>query len=130
MVYLPGKQVPVSGIANIGRFLSRQFCPEIYESLDPLISGQSDTWLDSVSLSYLHGNAKERGSVLRQLNSALGNSEFLTGQSPTLADVVLYGVIGDDKGLKVAGNVKKWMKRCHQLPEMELIPCLYLDQAN
>ena len=127
MMYAPGKQVPVSGIANICRFLSRQFRPEIYESHDPTVCGQTDTWLDSLSLSYIHGNAKEKGSVLRQLNSTLGSKNCLTGECPTLADVVLYSVLGNEKGLKISSNVKKWMNYCHEIQEMKSVPCLYLQ---
>ena len=129
MVFTPNKQVPISGIANICRFLSRQFCPEIYESLEPVQSSQADTWLDTLSLSYIHGNSKEKGSVLRQLNSALGSKEFLIGPSLTLGDVVVYCVLGNEKNLKIANNVKKWMKRCHSVPELVTVPCLYLDDS-
>ncbi len=126
MMFAPGKQIPVSGIANISRFLSRSYYPEIYESLKPSLSSQNDTWLDLLSLSYLHGNAKEKSSVLRQLNSALGSKEFLTGSSPALADIVLYCVFGNEKGLKIGSNVKKWMVRCHQLAIVQAVPCGYL----
>lgn len=127
MMCSPGKQVPISGISNICRYLSRQYCAEIYESLPPAISSQSDTWLDLFSLLYLYGNAKEKGSVIRQMNSALGSKGFLTGDAPTLADIVLYGIIGTEKGVKVTGNVKKWMVRCHGVTEMKTFPCLYIE---
>lgn len=125
MICSPGKQVPITGLSNICRYISRQYCPSIYESLPPTISSQSDTWLDLFSLSYLHGNAKEKGSVLRQLNSALGSKDYLTGDTPTIADIVLYGVIGNETDVKLTGNVKKWMNRCHGIPEAKTIPCLY-----
>ncbi len=127
MMYAPGKQIPVSGIANICRFLSRQFCPEVYESFDHTVCGQTDYWLDSLSIAYLHGNAKEKGSVLRQLNSALGSKDYVTGTCPTLADIVLFSIIGNDKGLKMSANVKNWMNYCHRVQEMKYVPCLYLQ---
>lgn len=128
MILTPNKQIPVSGIANICRFLSRRFCPEIYESFDPKISAQIDTWLDSLSLSYIHGNAKEKGAVLRRMNSSLGSAEFLTGNTLTLADVVLFCVLGNERGIKIGGNVKKWMKHCHNVTPLVSVSCFYLNE--
>lgn len=109
MVVCPGQQIPVEGLANISRYLSRQFCPNLYESLPPLTASQIDSWLDSLS-TYVHGNAKEKASVLRSLNATLGTSPYLVGDAPTLCDIVLCPVIR--AGSKLGNNVKAWVKRC------------------
>ena len=129
MVVKPNRQTQIAGITNISRYLSRRFCPELYESLDPKATSSVDRWMDLVTLSYLHGNSKEKASVLRQMNSDLGSSNFLTGPHPNLADVVAYGVLGNQASLKLGGNVKEWMTRCHSRQEFNTIPCLYLKQT-
>ena len=127
MIVSPHRQTPVQGIANICRYLSRQFCPEIYESLNPVNASQIDSWLDSVSCSYINGNAKEKASVLRHMNSSLGSSPFLTGDALTLADIIAYSVIGTLQGLKIGANIKTWMKTCHSTVALNQIPCFYLN---
>ena len=116
MVVSPGQQIPVEGLANISRYLSRQFCPNLYESLPPLTASQIDSWLDSLS-TYVHGNAKEKASVLRSLNATLGTSSYLVGDFPTLCDIVLCPVI--KAGSKLGNNVKTWIKRCDATLKMD-----------
>lgn len=129
MVAKPNRQTQILGIANISRYLSRQFCPELYESLGPKTSSIIDSWMDSITLSYLHGSAKEKASVLRRMNSVLGSSNFLTSAQSNLADLVVYGILSNQAGLKFGGNVKEWMVRCHSQQDLSTIPCLYLGQT-
>ena len=126
MIVKPNRQTQIEGITNIGRYLSRRFCPDLYESLGLKTASSIDSWMDSISLSYLHGSAKEKASVLRRMNSDLGSSKFLTGAYPSLADLVAYGILSNQAGLKLGGNVKEWMARCHSQEEFSTIPCLYL----
>ena len=126
MIVSPNKQVPIKGIANICRYLSREYCPQLYESLGPITSSQIDMWLDSVTLSYINGNAKEQMSVLRHMNSCLGSEEFLTGKSITLADIVIYSILVNQPSAKSRNNIKSWIKRCNSQEQLKSIPC-YLN---
>ena len=125
----PQSHTPIQGLANICRFLCRMFCPELYEDLGNDAASQIDSWLDSISLSFIHGNAKEKSSVLRHMNSSLGSAPFLYSKSPTAADVLAYSILAPQEGLKVGGNVKSWMRRCHSLSQMSSVPCLYLAES-
>jgi hypothetical protein len=118
MIVLPYKQVPIKGIANICRYLSRQFSPGLYELFDVVKSSMVDSWLDSFSYSYINGNAKEKASVLRHMNSCLGNASYLIGDEFSLADLVIYCSLSRDSN-KMPSNVKSWMKRCHSLPQVQ-----------
>ena len=116
MVITPRKHTPIEGIIPICRYLAREYCPDLFpESTNPLLASQIDSSLDSFSFSYLNGNAKEKASVLRHMNSSLGSSPYLVGTTPTLADVVYFATLVSQSGLKLGGNVKDWMKRCHTL---------------
>ena len=127
MIVSPHNQTPVEGIANISRYLCREFCPELYEALGASEAAKIDSWLDSVSGSFLHGSAKEKASVLRRLNSQLGAGGFLVGERVTVADVVGYTVVCGEKA--PTGNVKQWLKRCQQLPEFAGIPCSCISNS-
>ena len=116
MIVSPHNQTPVEGIANISRYLCREFCPDLYEGRGPEQALLVDSWLDSVAGSFLFGSSKEKTSVMRRLNSHLGSNVFLAGAEMTLADIVAYSVLGgstDDQ--KLTGNVKTWLNRCRNL---------------
>lgn len=128
MIVSPNKQVPIKGIANICRYLSRQFCGDLYEDqTDPVKASQIDVWLDLLTTSFIYGNAKEKGSVLRNMNACLGTCVFLTGNGLSLADIVLYSVIGTEGDHKLGSNVKQWIKRCQEVIQLAQIPCAYLE---
>ena len=132
MVVTPQRHTVVQGQANICRFLCRRFCPELYEGLGPEVSSEIDGWMDSISLTFIHGNAKEKTSVLRHMNSSLGSTSFLvnTNQiSPTAADILGFSILAPRQGLKLGGNVKSWMRRCHDDPHLSSIPCMYLTET-
>lgn len=127
MVLTPQRHTVVQGSANICRFLCRIYCPNLYEGLGAETACKIDNWLDLASLSFTCGNAKEKASVLRQMNSCLGNSSFLVDNKGllTAADLLLFSVIAPQEGLKCANNVKNWMKCCKDIPFLKSIPCLY-----
>ena len=131
MVVAPQSHTPIQGLANICRYLCRMFCPELYEGLGTDAVGEIDSWMDSISLSFTHGNAKEKSSVLRHMNSSLGSSQFLLSShtNPTAADILTYSVLAPKQGLKIGGNVKAWMRCCQNSPQMSSIPCLYLTES-
>ena len=129
MMVSVGSQVPVTGMANIMRFIVRLFAPELYEGDSPLVAAQVDMWLDLVTYQIVNGNVRSRGSVLRQLNSRLGSSKWLAGETFTLADlytfVVLCGL--NDPG-KVPGNVQRWTKSCCEIPALTSLPMCPMKQ--
>ena len=130
MVVSPHNQTPVEGIANISRYICREFCPEYYEGRGPEQAAVVDGWLDAVGGTYIFGSSKEKTSILRRLNAHLGSNDFLAGTEITLADIVAYGVIcGGPGGQKLTGNVKTWIKRCQNLPEFHGIPTIDLSAS-
>ena len=124
MIVSPHDQVPVEGIANIARYICRVYCPDLYEDLGLEAASMIDSWLDRIYHTFLVGNAKERASVVRNLNTWLGSNTWLVGEQFSLADLVAYCVISQNsKGLKLLGtNVERWMKNCSQHPLLTNIP--------
>ena len=71
-----------------------------------------DQWVESAE-RFSHGNNKERASVLKSMNTHLGKSEWMVGESASLADVMLWGAVTQAKESgKAPANVKKWYQRC------------------
>lgn len=125
MIVSPHDQVPVEGIANIARYICRMYCPDLYEDLGPEAASMVDSWLDRMYHTFLVGSAKERASVVRNLNTWLGSNTWLVGEQFSLADLVVYCVISQNsKGLKLLGtNVERWMmKNCSIHPLLTNIP--------
>ena len=123
MVVSAHNQTPVEGIANISRYLCRQFCPKLYEGNGHEQAALIDSWLDAVAGTFIFGSSKEKTSIIRRLNSHLGSSQYLVGKDVSLADIVSYTVICGASGeQKLTENVKKWIKSCQSRPEFQGIP--------
>lgn len=124
MIVSPHDQVPIEGMANIARCICRMFCPDLYEDRGPEAASMIDSWLDRFYHTFLNGNAKERASVVRNLNASIASNTWLVGDQFSLADLLLYCVIvNNSSGLKLLGtNVQKWMKNCSQHPLLANIP--------
>ena len=124
MIVSPHDQVPVEGIANIARYICRMYCPDLYEDLGAETASIIDSWLDRFYHTFLGGNAKERASVIRNLNASMGTNTWLVGDQFSLGDLVLYCVISqNNQGLKISGtNVDRWMKNCSKHPLLANIP--------
>lgn len=130
MVVSPHNQTPVEGIANILRYICREFSLELYEGNGLETAAKIDSWLDMITGTLVHGGAKEKASVMRRLNSHLGSASFLAGGKLSLADIVGYVVVCHGGGLKPTANVKQWLRRCRdQLPELAAIPCNCLSDS-
>ena len=120
----------MEGIANIARYICREFCPQYYEGNGPEQAMRVDSWLDAIAGTYIFGSSKEKTSVLRRLNSHLGSSEFLAGSNVTLADIVAYDVISGRQGdQKLTENLKKWVRSCQNRPEFRGMPSINLTAA-
>lgn len=130
MVVSPHNQTPVEGIANIARYLCREFCSNLYEGLGAEEALKIDSWLDSVAGTLLYGSSKEKASVMRRLNSQLGSSGYLVGDCVTLADIIAFAIVGSEPGLKPTANVKQWLKRCQAHPEFAGLPCSRLSSTD
>ena len=125
----PHNQTPVEGMANIARYLCREYIPILYEETKggAEIAAQIDSWLDAISTTLLKGGTKEKISVVRRLNSQLGSTNYLVGSDPTLADIVAYTAMCMQPGMKLGGNVKEWLKRVRvAVPGLSAVPCSYL----
>lgn len=123
MVISPHNQTPVEGVANIARYICRQYCPALYEDLGPMAASQIDSWLESVTGPMARGSSKEKASVMRKLNSHLGSSKFLAGDHLSVGDIVSYCVLANLDGVKPANNVKEWLKRLKgSFPYLNIVP--------
>ena len=103
----------VKGEASILRFLARAFRNDLYEEVGPAGASDIDYWIDSASTTLAHGGAKEKASVLKNLNARLGRQDFLaeTGKL-SIADVAMYAALKGSAAESTApNNVKKWLKR-------------------
>ena len=132
----PHQQTPVQGVANLGRYLCREYFPGLYEGegqggSDAESAALVDSWLDAFSTTLRRGSAKEKASVLRKLNAQLGSARFLTGDSPSLADIVGVCAVCEQPDLKLPGNVKSWLKRgMESIPGLHSVPCSYLTDPS
>ncbi|KFM75835.1 Aminoacyl tRNA synthase complex-interacting multifunctional protein 2, partial [Stegodyphus mimosarum] len=78
---------------------------------DPVTSTQIDNWLEIAHSLLIHGNNKDRQGALRSLNSHLGKSNFLVGDSISLADIITWSaIIQTNLYQSLPGNVTKWFK--------------------
>ncbi|KAM7296974.1 aminoacyl tRNA synthase complex-interacting multifunctional protein 2 isoform X2 [Ixodes scapularis] len=120
MMVNPLLQVAISGEVNLIRYLGRLLDPS-YESLGPVEATEVDHWLDQAHHGLLHGKNKERQAVLKALNAQLGNSPYVLGSSPSLADIALWSAVLQLDLLSGApSNVKRWMKTLNEDPKFKL----------
>jgi aminoacyl tRNA synthase complex-interacting multifunctional protein 2 len=113
MMLSPNIQTAVYGEANIARYLSRLINPS-YDSMDIISATEIDNWLD-LATQIIHGNNKERAAVLRTLNARLGKCSWLVGSELSLADIMLWSALQQNKMTQaVPSNVKKWLEACNQ----------------
>ncbi|XP_061741070.1 aminoacyl tRNA synthase complex-interacting multifunctional protein 2 [Nerophis ophidion] len=104
---------PIEGEANVARFLSKLLTPH---PADPALATLVDSWVDTAFLQLAEGSAKERGAVLRALNSALGRGPWLAGQEASLADMACYCcVLHSGAASSAPANVQRWLKSCENL---------------
>ena len=118
----PRSQVTVEGEGTIARHLARLLHPS-YDDEDIVKATEIDQWVDTAS-QYSKGNNKEKNSVLKNMNSKLGKSEWLVGSGLSLADVMMWGVLVGTNGVPV--NVQAWRERCSDRVEFAAV----LKQLN
>jgi len=109
MVVNPIHQGTIEGEVNIARYIARLLGFN-YET-DPILSTQIDDWLEIANSSIIYGNNKERQSALKSLNSHLGKNTFLVQDSLSLADIVVWSSLAQNKLHEdLPSNVSKWFK--------------------
>lgn len=131
MMVSPHSQTPVEGIANISRYICREYFPALYEEGQGGAESASlvDSWLDLMTTALQRGSSKEKASVLRRLNGQLGSSQFLVGGQPSVADIIGFCAICEQPGMKLPGNVKPWLQRVQRsFPGLAGVPCSYLAE--
>ena len=129
----PHNQTPVEGVANISRYLCREYFPALYEEGPggAESASQVDSWLDLFSASLERGSAKEKSAVLRRLNSQLGSAQYLVGTQISVADMVGFCAVSGQPNLKLPGNVKQWLKRLKMtVPGLKCVPCSYIITSD
>lgn len=107
------KMCPIEGEGNIARFLFSLLGQE-HSAVDLTLM---DSWVDTAMFQLRAGGAKERATVFRTMNAALGKSPWLVGGELSVADVVLWSVLrqmGGGNGALPA-NVQKWAQACENL---------------
>lgn len=102
---------PIEGEANVARFLFRLLSP--YPS-EPALATLIDSWVDTAFLQLAEGSTKERATVLRALNSSLGQEPWLAGPELSLADIACYCCVRQTCSSTPA-NVQRWLKACDNL---------------
>lgn len=126
MVVSPHNQTPVEGLANILRYLTREFCPSLYEGQGPQRASEIDSWVDTVTNVLLGGrcSAKEKASVARRMNSRLGGNGYLVGDQLSLADIIGYWAVCGQGAIKLTNNLKEWLFRVYEaVPSLGTFPC-------
>jgi aminoacyl tRNA synthase complex-interacting multifunctional protein 2 len=134
MMVSPQSQTPVEGVANISRYLCREYYPALYDE-EGRGGAESasliDSWLDLVSTTFQRGSAKEKASILRKLNAQLGSAQFLVGDQLSVADIVGFCAVCEQPGLKPPGNVKSWLQRVQRsVPGLATVPCPYIVEDS
>ena len=106
----PHNQTVIEGEANVARYLARLLTPCYEENISQAC--EIDSWLD-MSYQLSSGNKKEKAAVLKAMNGKLGQSSWLVGNELSLADIVLWSGIQQQKEANSApNNVKKWLQNC------------------
>ena len=126
MMVSPHNQTPVQGLANILRFLTREFCPSLYEGQGPQNASEIDSWVDTVSMILLgdRSSTKEKTSVARKLNSRLGGNGYLVGEQLSLADLYCYWAVCGQGAVKLTKNISDWLYRVYAaVPALGTFPC-------
>jgi len=87
----PGRQVAVSGLSNILRFVARERkYSSLYDEQDLLNAALIDEILSVVdSLERVNVSASEIGTILNTLASYLKSSSYLAGDALSIADIAL-----------------------------------------
>ncbi|XP_064118296.1 aminoacyl tRNA synthase complex-interacting multifunctional protein 2-like isoform X5 [Macrobrachium nipponense] len=120
----PLHQTPISGEANIIRYVSRLFplsSPYNYEATGTFtLITETDNLLDQLTNQMICGNNKERQAVLRLLNGRLGRASWLMGDKCSIVDVMAWSAVrqtGSEVG--APANVSKWYKAVSNLAGLE-----------
>ena len=127
MMVSPHNQTPVQGLANILRYLTREFSPSLYEGQGAQRASEIDSWVDTVNNVLLsdRSSSKEKSSVARKMNSRLGGNEYLVGDEMSLADLIGYWAVCGQGAIKLTKNLIDWLTRIYTLvPSMGTFPCL------
>ena len=123
----PHNQTPVQGLASVMRYLTREFCPSIYEGQGSQKASEIDSWVDTVTSVLLGGrsSSKEKASVARKLNSRLGGNGYLVGDQLSLADLIGYWAVCGQGAVKVNNNIGDWLTKVYvAVPSLGTMPCL------
>lgn len=126
MMVSPHNQTPVQGLANVLRYLTREFCPSLYEGQGPQNASEIDSWVDTVSSVLLgdSSSSKEKSSVARKLNSCLGGNVYLVGDQLSLADLYCYWAVCGQGAVKLTKNITDWLTRVYtDVPALGTFPC-------
>ena len=130
MVVSPHNQTPVQGLANVLRYLIREYCPSLYEGQGAERASEIDSWMDTVTNVLLgsRSSAKEKASVAKKMNSRLGANGYLVGDELSLADLLGYWAVCGQGAIKLTNNIRDWLTRVYtDVPSLGTFPCLCVE---
>lgn len=130
MMVSPHNQTPVQGLANVLRYLIREYCPSLYEGQGAERASEIDSWLDTVTNVLLgsRSSAKEKASVAKKMNSRLGANGYLVGDQLSLADLLGYWAVCGQGAIKLTNNIRDWLTRVYtDVPSLGTFPCLCIE---
>lgn len=112
----PGRQIAVSGVSNILRFLCRQ---QGYSSLYNEEQLETAALLDEIlslvdSLEQrIHGSStSDVGQLLNQVSGCLKSNSYLTGESISIADIALCSCLAAMDTNTIPNSLKSYLTNC------------------
>lgn len=116
----PSRQTPIIGECNIARYLARLLSPS-YDSKAAVTSTQIDALIDLAD-GRLSNDAIQTGNFLKTVSDHLGKSQWVLGESLTVADIVLWSALHQSKLVgKAPDNVKRWIDTCNHHPDFAIV---------
>lgn len=125
-------------------YLARKFDKQDWYPQDPLKQAEIQRWLSVAAGQIAFGPAAARlvtlfgapfdakeviaraHQILALINQTLSQSDYITGQQITIADIALYSyIVGAPEGnvdLSNYQHVQQWMTRLEGLPHFEAMP--------
>lgn len=116
----PSQQTPIIGECNIARYMARLLSPS-YDAKDAATSTQIDMLVDLAD-GQLSTDAIQKGNFLKTISGHLGKSQWVLGESLTVADIVLWSALHQSKLVGQApDNVTRWIDSCNCHPDFAIV---------
>ncbi|RZF35526.1 hypothetical protein LSTR_LSTR010217 [Laodelphax striatellus] len=112
LIISPLHHTAIRGEVNLLRYLERHLSP--VDSQDAIAATRLDSLLDRCHCLRHATTAKEKKSIVKALNAALGKGAWIGGTKEMgVADVALWSVLRCDRELELTQSLTKWVERCN-----------------